>query len=331
MIVMRCVLSFLLLPVVIGSAGAQPDTKLDPALRGLVEALGSTDFKTREKAMRDLAKLDEVPDALREAAQSKDAEMRRRAEALVKIIADRLGDKAFLAGVNDSMVTDLHNPDMDRFIRYLMKSGKDGAKNLAKYGLDKKKTAKEERERWQADKEGYADAFPLRAAIFEASAEVAAIRAKKLPVVLDTAPTSSDILELQAPVGQSIFMLERLLARMKDAGALANKETSARWQADFDFTLTRVEAELIFQFEYSFVVGQIRIAGLPNLRPGETGWKITPVPQLTIFEQKPKTLAKERRKLLERIQEVHADTPWAYFAEREGRRDLGMRWVAKKQ
>jgi hypothetical protein len=42
-------------------------------------------------------------------------------------------------------------------------------------------------------------------------------------------------------------------------------------------------------------------------------------------------LAKTRIKLLKRIQEEYADTPWAHFAERESKRDLGMERAARKK
>jgi hypothetical protein len=50
-----------------------------------------------------------------------------------------------------------------------------------------------------------------------------------------------------------------------------------------------------------------------------------------VTETKAKDLVKARAKLLQKIQEDYADTPWAYFAEREGKRDLGMEWAAKKK
>lgn len=328
MVGMRLKLPIVSLVAFIGTANAQPDTSIGK----VVAALGSPDFKSREKAMRDLAGLEEVPDVLWEATRSRDAETRKRAEAAVKIIADRLGEKAFLASVSDTMVTDLRNAEMDRLIRHLVKGRKAGAKDLANYGIGDNETATKDRERWQAGKERYAKAFPLRAAVFEAAVELAAIRALKIPLTLDaTSAAKSAMIELQPVIAKSAFNLEQFLVRMKEASASVPKETSLRWQADFDFALTRVEANLIFLFECNYLVGQVRAAQMPDLRAGENGWKILRLQGLTVSEKKPKTLASDRRKLLARIQEVHVDTPWAYFAERESRRDLGMKWVARQQ
>src|SRR5947207_1615189 len=70
------------------AAGAdRAATRLDPAaVRKLIEQLKSRDFRTRDRATRELSRLDEVPDALREAAKSDDPEVRRRAQdALTRI------------------------------------------------------------------------------------------------------------------------------------------------------------------------------------------------------------------------------------------------------
>jgi hypothetical protein len=139
------------------------------------------------------------------------------------------------------------------------------------------------------------------------------------------------LLEKQAPASEAIFKLEKVLQQMRAAAAERDNEKSKRWQADFDFALARVEANFIFLYEYNHTMGQIRVDALPDLGPGEVGWKISFQPQITVTEQKPRNGARERQRLLRRLQEIHAETPWAYFAERESRRDLGMTWTAKKK
>jgi hypothetical protein len=86
-----------------------------PIVRKLVEQLKSGDFKTREKAVRELSKLEEVPDALRDATKSDDLEARRRAQAVVDIIKARLDEKAF-----QTMIADLHKVEVDHFIRRMV-------------------------------------------------------------------------------------------------------------------------------------------------------------------------------------------------------------------
>jgi outer membrane protein assembly factor BamB len=80
----------------IAAAHNKPTVKLDSAAIGkLVEQLASDDFVTRERATEELSKLDEAPDALREATKSNDPEVRRRAQIVIETIAARAEDKAF--------------------------------------------------------------------------------------------------------------------------------------------------------------------------------------------------------------------------------------------
>ncbi len=94
----------------------QPAPKLDAAtVRQLVEDLKSGEFKKRDRATRELSKLDEVPDALRELSNKGDLEARRRAQAIVGVITVRLEEKAFQA-----MLADVQKIELDRLIRRLV-------------------------------------------------------------------------------------------------------------------------------------------------------------------------------------------------------------------
>jgi len=82
------------------AADEKPVAKLDPvAVSQLVAQLGSDDAATREKATAELSKLEEAPDALREATKSEDPEVRRGAQAAVEAIAAHAREKAFKARV----------------------------------------------------------------------------------------------------------------------------------------------------------------------------------------------------------------------------------------
>ena len=53
--------------------------------------------------------------------------------------------------------------------------------------------------------------------------------------------------------------------------------------------------------------------------------------KINVPEATAKSYWKDRARQLTKIQEEYAGTPWAYFAERDGKRDLGMRWQPKKK
>jgi hypothetical protein len=101
---------------VVCAADEKPAAKPDPAaVRKLIDDLKSDDFETRDKATKELSKLEEVPAALREATKSNDAEVRRLAEAAIETITARAEEKAFQA-----LVADLQKVEVDRFVRRMV-------------------------------------------------------------------------------------------------------------------------------------------------------------------------------------------------------------------
>jgi hypothetical protein len=209
------------------------------------------------------------------------------------------------------------------------------AKKLAVYGLDDAPSADMERRRWQADKDKYEKDHPVRATIFEAMAEMENVQKLELRMVLlggkITPKTKIDFLREQEPIGLAIFKLERILAQMKEADGQRKQELNKSWLLNFDFAQSRVEANLVFLYEYNFTLGIIRVDHLPELRPGDAGWRIVSHPGLHITETKAKVYAKVRAKRLRDFRTEHADTPWAFFSEIEGGRLLGMEWTPAKE
>jgi hypothetical protein len=80
-----------------GAGAENPAAKADPdVIAKLIQQLASNCFKAREEASKELAKLDEVPDALREAAKSTDAEVASRAEIAITTVTARVEEKVSL-------------------------------------------------------------------------------------------------------------------------------------------------------------------------------------------------------------------------------------------
>jgi hypothetical protein len=106
----------LTLPLAAYAADEKPPAKLDTAaVRKLVEQLASEDFDTREKATQELSRLEQVPDELRAATKSADAEVRRRAREAVKAITARADAKEV-----EAMVADVQQTGLDRFVRRMV-------------------------------------------------------------------------------------------------------------------------------------------------------------------------------------------------------------------
>jgi hypothetical protein len=99
-----------------GAGGEKPAAKADPAtIARLIAQLGDNEFKKREEASRRLAELDEVPGALRRAAEGTDPEVARRARAAITIITDRAEERALRA-----ILRDLHQVELDRLVRRMV-------------------------------------------------------------------------------------------------------------------------------------------------------------------------------------------------------------------
>jgi hypothetical protein len=187
--------------------------------------------------------------------------------------------------------------------------------------------------------------YPLRAAIFEAAEEVEKINKAELPLTFilpkpdkklkgkekatsELAKEKVKMLQRQSYLGTTCFKLEQILARLSEAKI--DQERSKHWQADAVFARARLEQNLIFLYELNFALGQIRADFLPEFGPGDVGWRIEFKPKVRVSEGKVKTMAKECLKRLEKMQQDYAETPWAFFAERDSKRDWGMEWRTTK-
>lgn len=98
------------------AGGKKSAAKADAAaIAELIRQLGSDDFQTRETASRQLADLDEVPDALRRVAVNGDREVSRRAQDAIALITKRVDERTLQA-----IVRDLHKMELDRFVRRMV-------------------------------------------------------------------------------------------------------------------------------------------------------------------------------------------------------------------
>lgn len=207
------------------------------------------------------------------------------------------------------------------------------AKALADYSIDSEQTVDKERELYKSDRQKYAKSLPLRAAIFDAAEAVELAKKLEIRMVIfrPITPMKKTLFKKeQESQGMVIFKLEQAYAHMQEAAKQREKE-SKRWQANYDFALARVESNLIFLIEHDYALGRIRADALPDLGEGDDGWRLTFVSKITVSERKAKDLAKTVKNRWEKIQKDNPDTPWAYFAQRENERLIGMEWAARKK
>jgi hypothetical protein len=204
-----------------------------------------------------------------------------------------------------------------------------GAKKLDSYKPDGYKDMAELQKRYASNKEEFAKEFPLRAAVFDAvealqaSNKIKMFEVQRSPVTQDR---KNNVRQEQELLGMSTFSLEKALADLKAAGEERDKETSRRWQANFDYTRARLQSRLVYLIEYNYVLSRVRADDLPELAPGQTGWRVGTGKKIAVNEAKAKDFAKDTKKLWDRIMNQYPDTPWSLLAQREKEITLGLQW-----
>jgi hypothetical protein len=206
-------------------------------------------------------------------------------------------------------------------------------KTIDGYKPDAYQNITELQTRYKNDKEAFAKQYPLRASYFDAIEAMEESKKVQLREVLFSPidpKRKSAFLREQEPLGISQFKLEGMLTEMKAADEMREMETSKRWRANFDYLQARLYSRIVYLYEYNYMLGKIRGDDLPELAPGQTGWRIgTSGAKISVSDQKAKGFAKDAQRLWKRIQEDYSDTPWSLLAQRESMIALGLAWRAK--
>lgn len=139
------------------------------------------------------------------------------------------------------------------------------------------------------------------------------------------------IADEQKPIGLLDFKLKNALAELEKAEEMREKETSKRWLAHFDLAHAKVKASLFYLNEYQTVLARIRSDALPELKPGDSGWRIGSTSKMASSDAYFRDLNKEVKRGWKRLAKEYADTPWGVIAAREGLMNLGLQWRASRE
>jgi hypothetical protein len=124
-----------------------------------------------------------------------------------------------------------------------------------------------------------------------------------------------------------------LIDAMEELRAVGEKErateSSRRWQANYDYLLARLEAEVAYLYEYQSTLGAMRKEFPPHDPAVHNGWRLASQPNLT-GDSAGKKLAASSRKGLEKIAKDYPGTPWEVLAKRDKLTALGLEWQAAK-
>ena len=131
-------------------------------------------------------------------------------------------------------------------------------------------------------------------------------------------------MENERQVARMMGRLNEALEELKAAGEMREAEPK-RWQANYDFILARVEAQIAFLYEYQSMLGQMRKEFPPRDPKLHGGWRLAARTDLQ-GDRDGQKLARHSRKLLEKLAKDHAGTPWEVLAKREKLTALGLEW-----
>jgi hypothetical protein len=119
--------------------------------------------------------------------------------------------------------------------------------------------------------------------------------------------------------------LTEALEDLKGIGKERDKETSRRWQANYDYILARLQMQIAYLYEYTTMLGSMRKDLPPRDPKVHGGWRLASQPTLQ-GDASGKRLASDARKLLDKLAKDHAGTPWEVLAKRERYTALGLDW-----
>lgn len=127
-------------------------------------------------------------------------------------------------------------------------------------------------------------------------------------------------------VGRMFLSLNDVLEELKSDKVKEERDpASKRWQANYDFVLARVEAQIAYLYEYLSMLGQMR-KEFPKRDPElHGGWKLAARTTLS-GDSTGKKLAKDANKILDKLAKQHKGTPWAILAKRVRLTALGLDW-----
>ena len=97
-----------------------------------------------------------------------------------------------------------------------------------------------------------------------------------------------------------------------------------RWQANYRYIVSRLEAQIAFLFEYQSMLGSIR-KEFPPLEKNHSGWRLASSTKLR-GDRKGQQLAKSAATGFEKLGKDTAGSPWAIMAKRDRLTALGLEW-----
>lgn len=135
-----------------------------------------------------------------------------------------------------------------------------------------------------------------------------------------------ELTEAQKPIADLDASLDLLMRHLETGEKDRQKIKEARWQASYDLAMGRTLALRVRAFGYNSMLAEMK--GNPKkFDDSESNlWRLGPSTDITTGVAVKKMAAKAET-YLNRVMELHPNTPWALMADREKSVPMGWRWV----
>jgi len=190
------------------------------------------------------------------------------------------------------------------------------------------------------DLEKLEEKYPLRVAVVEATrvlnenSKFVMKESLTNPGGPITGAIKNAFLKDQEQPGMAILSLETSLGKLKAVGKDRDKEFSKRWLAHYEYTLARLQARLVYTYEYDFCLAGVRTDRLPELNAAiHNGWRVASTEKVNATSKEPKVkdYVKNVGKLWKKVMTDYPGTPWAVMARRESVTALGLDWRPSRE
>jgi hypothetical protein len=140
----------------------------------------------------------------------------------------------------------------------------------------------------------------------------------------------AQIMKDQTELANEIQKLKDALDELVAAGKEHRANESKRWQANYDYAVARLEAQIAYMIEYQALVGSLR-KELPARDPKiHNGWRLASHRDPQGGDSEANKLTRAARSKLDKIIQTYKDTPWAIVARRDKYGAMGLEWQPTK-
>src|SRR5262249_28531600 len=99
-------------------------------------------------------------------------------------------------------------------------------------------------------------------------------------------------------------------------------------QPAYDYTMARLKARIAQNYEYNYLLSDVRTESLPALPPEHGAWRLQPQENMQARGLDGKEAAKRAKEAREAIDQLAESQPrWKQMAERDHILTTGLRWI----